>query len=334
MRLAFRPYALVPIASNDGRFVDFAPYVPSINDAGLVAFKATLADGHDGVFTSDARSIRAVAVTTSETCPARCFGSHPDINLAGTVCVYATLRTGDDAVLRFRADGRVETLVQDRIGPLGPTMNERGDVALRGSSSSGRAGIRLWRGEVCDEIAETGQRFLGFEGLPVVNGEGRLAFRADLPEGRQGVFVHRDGHCACVAETGRDFEEIARFPILDDRGLVAFAAKRTAGAWGIFSATGDCLIDAGAGFDSLRGILINQTGPTAFYGTPRGGQFGIYTGPDAVLHRLIGLGDRYRDATVVDFALNPVSVNEQGQLAIRVALDDGRQFILRADPRA
>ena len=41
-----------------------------------------------------------------------------------------------------------------------------------------------------------------------------------------------------------------------------------------------------------------------------------------------------RRATVVDFALNPVSVNERGQMAIRVALADGRQFILRADPAA
>jgi len=45
-----------------------------------------------------------------------------------------------------------------------------------------------------------------------------------------------------------------------------------------------------------------------------------------------GLGDTVFGATVVDFALNPVSVNELGQMAIRVALDDRRQFILRGDP--
>jgi hypothetical protein len=51
-------------------------------------------------------------------------------------------------------------------------------------------------------------------------------------------------------------------------------------------------------------------------------------------HRVLGVGDRLHGATVVDFALNPVSVNARGQLAIRVALDDGRQFIVRGDPAA
>ncbi len=37
-------------------------------------------------------------------------------------------------------------------------------------------------------------------------------------------------------------------------------------------------------------------------------------------------------STVVDLALNPVSINAVGQLAIRVTLADGRQFVLRADP--
>jgi hypothetical protein len=93
-----------------------------------------------------------------------------------------------------------------------------------------------------------------------------------------------------------------------------------------------CVVDAEAGFESFRGVLINNTGPVAFYATPVGGQLGIYTGPDPLRHRVLGLGDTLFGATVADFALNPVSVNEAGQLAIRVALDDGRQFILRGDP--
>lgn len=341
MTLHFRPYSLTPIAANDGRFVDFAPYVASINDDGVVAFQATLSDGHSGVFTSDGQSIADIAVTTSTACPVRLFSSHPDINQAGKLAVYGTLKSGDEAVLLMRPDGSV-TVTDARgrlsgIGPLGPTMNERDDVAVRGTSQDGQACIRVWRGSQFHAVAEAGDRFCSFEGLPVVNNDGHVVFRADLPDHSQGIFVQRDEQCAAVAMTGHDFEEIARFPIINDRGDVAFAARRTSGAWGIFTAASGrlaCVVDAEAGFESFRGVLINNTGPVAFYGTPAGGRLGIYAGADPIRHRVLGLGDTLFGATVVDFALNPVSINELGQLAIRVALDDRRQFILRADPQA
>jgi hypothetical protein len=341
MTLTFRPYTLMPIATNDDRFTDFAPYVASINDDGVVAFQATLSGGHSGVFTGDGRSISEIAATTSAACPAQLFSSHPDINRAGMIAIYATLRSGTEAVLLLRADGSVATTdARDGfrgIGPLGPTMNEHDDVAIRGTAEGGQACIRVRRGDRFHAIAEAGDQFRAFEGLPVVSNDGQVVFRADLADGQQGIFVHRNGQCGAIVSTGSDFEEIARFPIMNDRGVVAFAGKRRSGAWGIFTAgpTGlACVVDAEAGFESFRGVLVNNTGPVAFYGVPAGGHLGIYTGPDPLRHRLLGLGDTLSDATVVDFALNPVSINEPGQLAIRVALDDGRRFILRADPAA
>lgn len=340
MTLPFRSYAFTPIATNGGRFADFAPYVASINDLGVVAFQATLNDGHSGVFTSDGVTVADVAVTTAGACPARWFSSHPDINRAGHVAVYATLKSGDEAVLLIHPDGRVEvTAARDLfsgIGPLGPTMNEHADVAFRATTPGGRACVGVWRGGRCHAIAEAGDPFGAFEGLPVVNNEGQVVFRANLPDDRQGVFVQQDAQCAAVAMTGSDFAEIARFPIMNDHGTVAFAATRRSGVPGIFTLDSGrltCVVDAGSGFESFRGVLMNNDGPVAFYGTPANGQLGLYTGTDAVRHRVLGLGDTLFGAPVVDFALNPVSINERGQLAIRVALADRRQFIVRGDPR-
>jgi len=223
------------------------------------------------------------------------------------------------------------------VGPLGPTMNERGEVALRASSRTGRACLGLWREGGLHVIAETGDRFLGFEGLPVLGNDGQVVFRANLPDDRQGLFVHQGAQCADVAMTGTDFLDIGRFPIIDGRGAVAFAATPISGVAGIFSVASGrlaCVVDATSGFESFRGVLINDAGPVAFYGTPVGGQLGIYSGADPIRHRVVGIGSSLFGATVVDFALNPVSVNERGQLAIRVELDDRRQFILRADPQA
>lgn len=85
-------------------------------------------------------------------------------------------------------------------------------------------------------------------------------------------------------------------------------------------------------FDGLP--VVNNHGHVAFRADLPDGQQGIYTGTDPTRHRLLGLGEALFGATVVDFALNPVSVNGSGQVAIRVALGDRRQFILRADPVA
>ena len=333
-----RLYTLATIASNGDRFTDFAPYVPSINDEGIVAFQATLRDGHSGLFTSDGAWVTDIAVTSSAHCPAQRFTSHPDINRSGALAVYATSRSGEDALLIYTGGspavvGRQEGFTG--IAPLGPTLNEAGEVAFRAVLADGRACACLRRSSGSIALVHTGQGYRGFEGLPMVDAQGRLYFRADLPDGRQGILIHHEGQIRAIVTTGEELAEIARFPSVNDQGTVAFAGRHRSGQPGIFAATAaglDGLLDAHAGFESFRGVLVNNAGPVVFYGTPVGGSLGIHAGPDPLRHRLFGLGDPLFGAAVVDFALNPVSVNERGQLAIRVALGDGRQFVLRADP--
>jgi hypothetical protein len=90
--------------------------------------------------------------------------------------------------------------------------------------------------------------------------------------------------------------------------------------------------DTNSPFGSFRGALINRTGTILWCATPRGGELGIYTGPDPVADRIVSIGDPWFGSTVTDFALNPVSVNDAGQVAIRVRLANDRQIIVRADP--
>ena len=92
------------------------------------------------------------------------------------------------------------------------------------------------------------------------------------------------------------------------------------------------LVDSTAGFESFRGALINSADELVFYATPIDRQLGIYTGPDLPSDCLLEVGGRLFGSTVAGFALNPVSINGSGQLAIRVVLESGRQLILRADP--
>ena len=58
----------------------------------------------------------------------------------------------------------------------------------------------------------------------------------------------------------------------------------------------------------------------------------MFSGPDPVNDCLLGLGAALLGSAIVDFALNPVSINDRGQVAIRVKLANELQLILRADP--
>ncbi|OWQ84493.1 hypothetical protein CDN98_18420 [Roseateles terrae] len=334
----------MPVARTDGRFSDFKPYVPSINDAGVVCFQAGLRNGGTGLFTAKAggAEVAEIAVSGSASCPVAAFTSHPDINDHGDVTAYARLPSGDE-VLALLRPGAAWQIVGSRqglygIGPLGPTMNESGRVALRATTARGTASIELWDGHQFTSVAEAGDTFSGFAGLPVVNAQGDVAFRASLRDSREGVFLRTcDGLCRPVAVTGGDFEDIAPFPTLNDLGAVAFVARpRSSADWGIYVATSDgltCWRGPYPDFASYRGVLMNRQGPAVFYGTPTGGTLGIYSGSRPKAQRLLGLGDPLLGSTVTDFALNPVSVNERGQIAVRVALQNGRQYILRGDPR-
>ena len=111
------------------------------------------------------------------------------------------------------------------------------------------------------------------------------------------------------------------------------AATLSGGGAGIFRASDGkmtTIADTNGAFESFRGALINDSGTVFFYATPRGGRLGIYAGSDPLADAVLSIGDPLFDSTVVDFALNPVSINERGELAIRIRLANARQMIVRA----
>lgn len=301
------PAALTVIAETGDRYRSFGPYVPSINAAGEVAFFAELSTGESAVVRGDRCVVAGVV-------------SHPDVNDAGQVCYYT-----ERAVVR---DGDVLAEVGERftaIGPLGPTMNERGDVAFRAALSDGGHGVFVARGRDVHVVARTGGAIIGFEGLPVVTDRGQVVYRTSLHDGGHAIWADDTLLVDCH---GR-FRELGRFPCANARGAIAFNAVESSGDAGAF-----VMVDGGvhtlagshAGFASFRGALIADNGATAFYATPAGGTMGIYTAAD---QPLLAIGDSVRGSTVSAFVLNPVSVNRSGMLAVRLDLSDGRGVIAR-----
>lgn len=330
-------FRLTLIAETGERFDDFAPYVASVNDAGVVAFQAAMRTGGSGVFAGDGESILTVADST--TGPLGAIRSHPDVSRDGELGFYADLKTGGQGAF-LALGGELVAIARDGgqfqgIGPLGPTLNDRGTLAFRANLSSGRAGIFAGNRESVATIADTGGEFSGFQGLPVINQGGTVAFMADLRGGGKAICASEGGGVRAIVETGDEFVDLAPFPSIDDRGAVAFAGTRRKTGPGVFGATADGispLVGESGLFESYRSALINCNGLVAFCATPRGGQLGVFSGPDPVSDRIISLGEPLLGSRVTEFALNPVSVNEAGQLAIRVGLENKRQAILRADP--
>jgi len=321
---------LTPVAKTGERFADFMPYVASLNNEGIVAFQAAVHGGGSGVYTGSGGAISTLFERISSPLGTPC--SHPDINEDGAACFYACGESGGRVVL---IHGDQTTVLAENAGPLGPTMNGSGAVAFRAGSGAGQTGIFKGSCGLVTTIAETGAVLTSLHGLPVINNRGAVVFRADLKAGGQGIYVGEGGPLTPVAETGEFFSGLGQFPTMNDAGTVAFCASLQGGGSGVFSASAGeiaTIIDTSSAFESFRGVLLDHAGNVIFYATPRGGELGVFTGPDPRRDCLLQLGTSLFGSTIVDFALNPVSINDLGHVAIRVKLADEVQFVLRGDP--
>ena len=328
-------FSVAVVATTGERFSGFAPYVASVNDAGVVAFQAALRVGGSGVFAGVGGEVEEVV----ERALHAGVTSHPDLNDARDTSFYGELPGGGQGAFLHR-DGRLQVVADTcgafaSIGPLGPTMNEAGTVAFRANSADRVSGIFAGDGAAVTTVADTTGPWSRFHGLPVITGDDTVVFRADCGDGVQGIYAGGGGSIRTVAEPRARFESLGLFPSANERGTVAFAATLRGGGAGIFTDDDGRITritEMEGAFEAYRGAVITNAGAVVMIATPRGGSIGLFDGPDPEADRILALGDSLLDSTVEDFAANPVSVNASGQVAIRASLADGRQVIVRADP--
>ncbi|MCW5941404.1 MAG: hypothetical protein KIS66_04185 [Fimbriimonadaceae bacterium] len=334
-RFPDRRFGLVPVAESGAEFDDFGPYAPAMGDDGTVAFTARTREGRDDVFLATESGVRAANALNG---PGHTIVSHPDLNARGGLCAYVELASGERALLL--ANGKRVAHFADRasgfhtVGPLGPTLHDGGTVAFRAERESGRAGIYLADPVGVRVVAEAGDRFVGFDGLPVGSPNGSVVYRANRRDGGEGVYRWTPQGTMTVVETGDRFAALGRFPSANEAGEVAFAATDHAGIGGVYVATPDGIetVAEGGAFGTYRGALIGEDGAVVFFATPVGGSLGAFSGPDPESHRVLEIGRPLVGAGVADFALNAVSLNCHGQIVVRIRLDDGRQLIAVAEP--
>ncbi|HJQ84427.1 MAG TPA: choice-of-anchor tandem repeat NxxGxxAF-containing protein, partial [Candidatus Binatia bacterium] len=176
-----------------GTFNTFAD--PVVNDAGAIAFRATVnsLDAESGLFLHDGTTVVPVVLTGGAAGGAVQVDNPPDLN------------------------GRSEVLYEDgRIAIWLWSAGARRLLVARGGASP------------------SGGRFRSFGDRPVLNDAGRVAFQADTSSGRSGLFTVAEGPVTAIAverqpspvpdESYRDFGRRHALSI-DPRGRVAFAAS-------------------------------------------------------------------------------------------------------------
>jgi hypothetical protein len=307
---------------------DTGPYVPgdppgpgygaSINDAGIVAFRANLATGGSGVFTRDGED-PVHPIATTEGAPFDNFSSFPTINAAGTVAFRADLTGGGQGV--WTGHGGLLTL-----------------LAATGNVYSGFGG------------ATDGRT------VPTINAVGMVAFTGSLTDGGQRIVTinSHNGNTTTVADTNdgdfTDFfpglppDQNGQPPSLNDAGTVGFWAGlgEDQSSYNIRHADGKIeQIAATNATDSpfthiVRGT-INNHDQVAILADQRGGPRGIFNGADPTTDKVIARGDPLFGSTLT--ATSPLfigwnghGINDAGSMVIAVQLEDGREVIVRADP--
>jgi hypothetical protein len=282
------------IADTDGPVNFFFLSSPSLNDSGVLAFRAFL----DAGVTAIVRTDGVTTTTIPEQGSAVRSPGNPSVNDDGAVAFWGIDGSGSGI---FMSDGSTTTPIAHTPNPFrsfgdNPSLSDRGAVAFRASDATG-VGIFRMEGTTPTTIAHTSGPTCDLGFFPSLNNEGVVAFWARLDPCDpstfvNGIFVGNGTTPTTIADSSGPFLAFGDSPSINDKGVVGFWASLDAGGHGIF------------------------------------------TGPDPVAHKVITAGDALDGSTVEFLAFGREGLNNAGQVAFLARLADGRRGIYRADPVA
>jgi hypothetical protein len=271
-------------------FSYFDGYV-SNNDAGDIAFPATLRAGGRGIFVGGTGALVTVAQTGSEFLS---VGRWPRINNTGNVAFAGVRTTGARGVYVYEG-GSLSTRA-DNSGAFSdfsdPAISDSGTVAFRAQLKDGSYGVFTTSpsGAVQKIADTTGDSPFWFFGPNVaINSSGTVAFKAQLKDNSTGIFVATGTTVAKLADTS---------------------------AGSPYTNFGD-------------NLAINTGGEVVFRASLAGGGHGLFTGPDPLRHKVAATGDVVAGSTLtyLDFP----SINEHGAVSFYANYQNWTAGVVRAD---
>jgi hypothetical protein len=334
----------------EGAFDPFGFSVPALNSGGMAAFAATLPDGTQGVFRSDAGAITPIAL-------------QGDFSRFGDVSINSSGQVGFEGSFEnirgegiFRGAGAAVTTIAgtrdagdfDFVN-AGPSLNGTGQVAFIGErivSGNFIDGVYVGNGDAVQAIYDTTSGFSDFTGNPALNDNGTAAFLATTSAGVGGLFLGNGGAFTTVADENGILSSVFSFsdPALNQRGDVAFRAGINR------DDPDDNFGSTGAGVFLFRDgtlTLVAETPSLAFdFGDPALNDLGevayllsanfvdqsLVIGSDPLTGRVIGTGDTLFGKTITGLNFGREGFNSLGQLAFTAFFDDGTAGIFLASP--
>jgi hypothetical protein len=304
-------YTFTNIADNTGQF-DELFFAPAINADGVVAFRATLDAGGQGIFRSDGGPPTTIVDSTGD------FDvfSVPDISDAGLVTCAATLPSEFFHAVLTGEGGPIMTLVDsddpDLRGGFGePRITAAGEVAYRAGFDDTIPGAAVFVGDaMVSPIVDA----LGLG--PEIADSGQVVYEVNLASGQRRLVTGGVGFpTETVAQTDAEIVDFIAASI-NQAGRLALIAKTDGG---------DSRLDVGdgSGFTTLIGTAssplielsephLNNNDLTAFSGRYALADEAIFAGPDLDDDRVIRSGETLFGETVEQLMLG--GLNDAGQI--------------------
>ena len=258
-------------------------------------------------------------------------GSPDGINNAGQVLFRATLPAGLQIV---RSDGVAQVAIATSgagseflgFSPI-PTLNNRGEVAFAGRTSSNEA-VYVSNGISTTALVDVSGPFSGFPGnRPVhLNDSGRVVFRGFLDPipgvtTQTSINVLEGGVVSEVVNSGTS--EFSSFggPSINNGGDIAFRAVTDVGETAVVLASGGTfriIADTSGPFELISEIIsINNSSDIAFTVGLEGDAAAIYSTRGGVLAEIVS-------STSTSFtSFSRPSINDAGDIAFAATDEDG-----------
>jgi hypothetical protein len=328
------------IADTTAQFSSFGLY-SAINDAGTVAFQAGLQAEGSGIFVGSGGETTTIANTSSDS-PFSLF-SKPVINDGNTVVFEANLKTIGSGIFTV-SNGTIATIAESQQprGVFGnPVINNQGTVVFSTNINNSPA-IELSKSGGTTTIVDNSSAFTSFDDV-AINNANNVAFSATFglvsPSSR-GIFVYSSGPniglptTTTVANTQGDCSFVGN-PAINDSTLltVAFNCTLKNGLTSVIglSKGGTTTYIGGSSFTFFDAPAINNAGTIAFEAGLSDGSFGIFTGSDPVLDKVIASGDSLLGSTVTNLFFSQNGLNNNDQVTFYAQLANGTSGIFRAD---
>jgi hypothetical protein len=334
-------YTFRNVADQTGPYANFGG-PPVLNDAGDVAFVATLDDGTQGIFGGPDPGTDTIA---DDSGPYDTPLDFPSIAADGTVAFRAWLDPTPEDFLGGRGlftgpDPDFDTVADDNSPPFGdfdwPSIADDGTVAFGAILTFGSFAILTGDDPATDTVADESGPYTEPLFAAAINAEGTVAFFAQLDAGGAGIFTGDDPLDDTVATNAGAYATFD-FPAIGDDGTVVFRAELDAGGEGLFrgpDATADRIVGTGGPYAGFSGYSINAAGTVVFGAELDDGGLGIFTGPSPAADKVVAVGDPLFGSTVTFTNVLRENLNDNGEVGFLYELADGRSGVAIAAPGA